>query len=289
MELFKSFQINIPFSEALEQMLAYSKFMKKLLSKNRSYQDAEAIHLNASCSAILQTNIPRKQKDPGSVTISVTIGKVNVGKTLVDLGVSVSLMPLSLLRRIGGVQLKPTRMSLQLVDRSIKYQGVVEDILVKVDKFLIPLDFTVFDISEDVEIPLIFEGPFMRTTKMEIDMENGKLKVRVDNEEIQFDIFEAIYHPKDKGQCFQLDVLDEICEQTQLDGPLEMPADFVEGDQIKELIKTLDATNEILHLQEKLEDSQSGDNKSTFQMELKELPSHLKYVFGMKFRQTSNY
>ncbi|XP_019433582.1 PREDICTED: uncharacterized protein LOC109340359 [Lupinus angustifolius] len=247
-EVFKSLQINIPFFEALEQMPVCSKFMMELLSIKKSYQDIEDIHLNTSCSAILQSNIPKKQEDLGSVTIQVTIGKVNVGKALVDLGASVSLVQISLKRRMGGVQLKPTRMSLQLADRFIKYpEGVCEEVLVKVDRFLIPVDFTVIDISEDVEIPLILGRPFMRIVKMEIYMENGKLKVCVDNEEIQFDIFQVMHHLKNKGQCFQIDVLDGICEQPQLDEPLEMSTDFVEEDQIKELIKTLDANRSSLY------------------------------------------
>ncbi|XP_019460051.1 PREDICTED: uncharacterized protein LOC109359809 [Lupinus angustifolius] len=137
---------------------------------------------------------------------------MSIGKALVDLGASVSLMPLSMMKTIGGIQLKPTRMSLQLADRSVKYhEGVLEDVLVKVDKFLIPIDFAVIDISEDMEIPLILGRPFMRTTKMGIEMENGKLLVRVADDEIEFDIFHAMQHPKDKGKCPQVDVIEEIC------------------------------------------------------------------------------
>ncbi|XP_019434616.1 PREDICTED: uncharacterized protein LOC109341219 [Lupinus angustifolius] len=142
------------------------------------------------------------------MTILVTIGNVSVGKALVDLGASVSLMPLSMMKRIGGIQLKPTRMSLQLTDRSIKYpKGVAEGLLVKVDRFLISVDFAIIDIIEDAEIPLILGRPFMKTTKKGIDMENGKLLVRVADDEMEFDIYHAMHHPKDKGQCLQLDVI----------------------------------------------------------------------------------
>ncbi|XP_019431195.1 PREDICTED: uncharacterized protein LOC109338416 [Lupinus angustifolius] len=209
MEIFKTLQINIPFVEALEQMPIYSKFMKELLPKKRSYQEKEVVSLNVTCSAVLQANIPHKSKDPGSVTISVTIGNVPVGKAVVDLGAIVCLMPLSMMKRIRGIQLKPTRMSLQLVDRSIKYpEGVAEDVLVKVDKFSILVHFAVINITEDTEIPLILGRPFIRTTKMGIDMENGKLLVRVADDEVEFDIFHAMHHPKDKGQCLQVDVIE---------------------------------------------------------------------------------
>ncbi|XP_019447335.1 PREDICTED: uncharacterized protein LOC109350564 [Lupinus angustifolius] len=207
-------QINIPFSEAWEKMSIYSKFMKELLSKKWSYQEKEVVSLNANCSAVLQANIPHKSKVPGSVTILVTIGNVSIGKALVDLGASVSMMSLSMIKRIGGIQLKPTRMSLQLADRSIKYpEGVAEDVLVKVDKFLIPVDFIVIDITEDTKILLILGRPFMRTEKMGIDMENGKLVVRVANDENEFHIFHAMHHPKHKGKYLQLDVVEEICAE----------------------------------------------------------------------------
>ncbi|XP_019421222.1 PREDICTED: uncharacterized protein LOC109331253 [Lupinus angustifolius] len=204
-------------------MSIYSKFMKELLSKKRSYQEKEVVSLNATCSVVLQANIPHKSKDSGSVTIPVTIGNVSVGKALVDLGSSVSLMPMPMIKRIGGIQLKPIRMSLPLADRSIKYpKGVVEDVLVKVDKFLIPIDFAVID------------KVFMRTAKMGIDMENGKLLVRVADDEIEFHIFHVMHHPKDKGQCLHLDVIEKNCaEHPQPDKSSEMQENRVEEEIIK--------------------------------------------------------
>ncbi|XP_019435877.1 PREDICTED: uncharacterized protein LOC109342327 [Lupinus angustifolius] len=279
MEIFKTLQINIPFAEALEQMPIYSKFMKELLTKKRSYQEKEVVSLNATCSAILQTNIPHKSKDLGSVTIPVTIGNVSVGKALVDLGASVSLMPLSMMERIGGIQLKPTWMSLQLADRSIKYpEGVADDVLVKVDKFLILIDFAVIDIIKDKEIPLILGRPFMRTTKMGIDMENGKLLVRVADDEIEFDIFHAMHHPKDKGQCLQLDVIEEICaEQPQPDNPSEMEEKIVEEEVIRHF------SDELL-----LHHNPNGPAEKESKLELKELPPHLKCLFKWEHQQSSH-
>jgi len=90
-----------------------------------------------------------------------------------------------MLKRIGDVEVRPTRMTLQLADRSIKHPyGIVEDLLVKVDKFLFPVDFVVIDIEEDLEVPLILGRPFMKTAKVIIDVDKGKLKVCVENEEV---------------------------------------------------------------------------------------------------------
>ncbi|XP_020235394.1 uncharacterized protein LOC109815165 [Cajanus cajan] len=160
MELFKKLQINIPFSEALEQMPTYAKFMKDLLTKKRKFIEQEIIELEAGCSAIIQKNLPPKFKDPGSFTIPITIGDLSVGRALLDLGESINLMPLSMLDRVGQVVVKPTRMTLQLADRSIKYPyGVIENMLVKVDKFIFPADFVVMDMEEDSVIPIILGGP----------------------------------------------------------------------------------------------------------------------------------
>ena len=114
------------------------------------------MELEAGCSAIIQKAIPHKSCDPGSFTLPITVRNLYVGKTLLDLGASINLIPLSMLRRIGEVEVRPTRMTLQLADRSIKRPyDIVEDLLVKVDKFLFPVDFVVMNIEEDVDVPLI--------------------------------------------------------------------------------------------------------------------------------------
>lgn len=80
LELFKKLQIDIPFSEALEQMPAYAKFMKDILSKKRRINDEETIQLDANCSAIIQRRLPKKEQDPGRVTLPVAIGTTKVGQ-----------------------------------------------------------------------------------------------------------------------------------------------------------------------------------------------------------------
>ena len=83
-----------------------------------------------------------------------------MGKALLDLGASINLIPLSMLKKIGELEIKPTRVTLQLADRSIKYlHGVVEDVLVKVDKFLFLVDFVIMEMEEDIEVPLVLGRP----------------------------------------------------------------------------------------------------------------------------------
>nr|KYP40310.1 hypothetical protein KK1_038352 [Cajanus cajan]KYP40313.1 hypothetical protein KK1_038356 [Cajanus cajan] len=159
--------------------------MKYLLNKKKKFIEQEIIKLEAGCSAIIQKNLPPKFKDPGSFTIPITIGDLSVGRALLDLGASINLMPLSMLDRVGHVVLKPTHMTLQLADRSIKYPyGVIENMLVKVDKFTFPADFVILDMEEDSTVPIILGRPFMKTARTFIDVGDGELKLRVQDEVI---------------------------------------------------------------------------------------------------------
>ncbi|XP_063942853.1 uncharacterized protein LOC135150473 [Daucus carota subsp. sativus] len=164
LEVFKKLQINIPFAEALEQMPSYAKFMKGILSRKLKLEDLEIVALTEECSAVLQQKLPSKLKDPGSFTIPCTIGPLSFDKCLCDLGASINLMPLSVFKKLGLPEPKPTNMYLQLADRSITYpRGIVEDVLVKVDKLIFPADFVVLDFEEDKKIPIILGRPFLAT------------------------------------------------------------------------------------------------------------------------------
>jgi len=91
-------------------------------------------------------------------------------------------------------------MTLQLTDQSIKCPyGVVEDVLMKVDKFTFPVDFVIHDMEENIEISLILGTPFMKTAKVIIDVNGGKLKIRDQEEEVNFRMSEGIHNlePKD--------------------------------------------------------------------------------------------
>ena len=175
LDIFKWLQINVPFMEAIEEMPTYAKFMKDLITKKRKFKD-KSVELEAGCSAIIQKSLPHKTKYPGSFSIPVTIGALPVRKALLDLGASINLMSLSMLKWIGDLEVKPTRMTLQLADRSLKFSyGVAEDVLVKVDKFVFPVDFVIMDIEEDLEVPLILGRPLMKTARVIIDVDNGQL------------------------------------------------------------------------------------------------------------------
>ncbi|XP_058733055.1 uncharacterized protein LOC131604642 [Vicia villosa] len=178
LEMFKKLELNIPFLEALDQMPTYAKFMKDIISKKQTI-DSDPIILTETCSAILQgMKIPVKKRDRGSVTIPCTIGDRSFKKALIDLGASVSLMPLSIYKRLGIGKVQDTRMTLQFADQSVKRPyGVVEDVLVKIDKFVFPklplervLSLSIFEEAEvidekDSEVLAMMETSFVKNAR----------------------------------------------------------------------------------------------------------------------------
>ncbi|KAK8931033.1 hypothetical protein KSP39_PZI016254 [Platanthera zijinensis] len=168
-------------------MPKYAKYLKDLLTNKKKLENLSHVTLNDECSAVLTNGLPKKISDPGSFSIPCVFGDLFVKHALADLGASINLMPFSLFKKLGIGSLNPTRMSIQLADRSVKYPlGIVEDVLVKVDKFIFPVDFVILDIKEDVEVPLILGRPFLATSRAIIDVSNGKLFLRVGDDEVIF-------------------------------------------------------------------------------------------------------
>ncbi|KAL2542861.1 Aspartic peptidase domain containing protein [Abeliophyllum distichum] len=177
-----------------------------MLSKKRKPDENETVALTEECSAILLNKLPPKLKDPGSFKLPCTIGEFYNFNALCDLGASVNLMPLSVYRRLGLGKVKATSVSLQLADRSIKYpRGVVEDVVIKVDKFFFPVDFIVLDIEEDQNMPVILGRPFLATSRALIDVEKGELSLRVQDEQAVFSMYTIPEQPIGLEECFRVD------------------------------------------------------------------------------------
>ena len=200
MEVFKKLHINISFANALEHMPIYVKFMKDILSRKIRLSEFEIVNLTKECSAILKRKLPQKLKDPGSFTNPCKIVNSIFERALCDLGASINLMPLSIFRQLRLSEARPTTVTLQLADRSLKHsRGVIEDVLVKVDKFIFPADFIVLDMEEDKEIPIIWGRPFLATGRAMIDVRKGELKLRVQDDEVRFSVFNVVRHPAERG------------------------------------------------------------------------------------------
>ncbi|XP_050915366.1 uncharacterized protein LOC127130390 [Lathyrus oleraceus] len=221
LELFKKLEINIPLLEVHEQMPTYAKFMKDIISK-RCTIDANPIILTETCSAILQgMKIPMKKKDRGAVTIPCTIGDRSFKKDFIDLAASVILMSLSIYKKLGIWVVQDTRTTLQFADHSVKKPyGIVEDVLVKIYKFVFPVDFVILEMPEDEEIPLILGRPFLETGKCLINIEEGIMTLKVYVEEFKIDVRNTMKYKDDICTSHTIEVLDQVITY---DSPLSAP------------------------------------------------------------------
>ncbi|XP_076896197.1 uncharacterized protein LOC143549082 [Bidens hawaiensis] len=261
LELFKQLHINLPFLDALKEMPKYAKFLKEVLSNKKKLEELSCVTLNEECSAVLQNKMPKKMTDPDSFTIPCLIGSLSVSNALADLGASINLMPYSVFAKLDLGEPKPTRMSIQLADRSVKYpRGIVENMLVKIDKFVFPVDFVILDMDEDKNVPLILGRPFLAIARALIDVCTGRLTLRVGDEE---------------DTCEEYSLYTQLCV-----GGI---SDLVSGPLFEELVCGVD--HEPPECLERIEDvDRVAEPKAKPSVvdppsiELKELLSHLEYA-----------
>ncbi|XP_015960707.1 uncharacterized protein LOC107484670 [Arachis duranensis] len=205
-EVFKKLEINIPLAEALEQMPLYVKFLKEIINKKRSWQEKETVLLTKECRALIQKGLPPKLEDLGSFLLPCTIGSMIINKAMCDLGASINLMRYSLVRKLCIEEVKPIQMSLELVDKLVICpRGVIENLLVKVDKFIFPADFVVLDSDEDEGDSIILGRPFLATARAIIDVEQGELTLRMHDESITLNVFPETQLIDEKKNCMETD------------------------------------------------------------------------------------
>ncbi|XP_070040900.1 uncharacterized protein [Nicotiana tomentosiformis] len=208
-DMMKSLSINLPLVEALEQMSGYAKIMKDLVTKKRS-MNCEMIKMTYQVSVIVHSMDP-KLEDPGAFTIPCTIGSVDFAKALCDLGVSINLMPYFMFKTLGIRQPRPTSMRLQMAYRTMKKPlGIIDDVLVRVDKFILPADFVILDCEVDYEVPIILGRPFLDTGKDLVDVEAGELTFRVGDEKVAFHVYKSIGQPNSNEVCSFMDLVTEV-------------------------------------------------------------------------------
>ncbi|XP_070025946.1 uncharacterized protein [Nicotiana sylvestris] len=186
-QIMKSLSITVPLVEALEQMPDNEKFMKDLMTKKRS-MNFETIKVAYQVSAILHSMAP-KLENPGAFTIHCIIGSVEFAKAFCDLGKSINLIPYSVFKTLGVGKPRPTSMRLQMADRTMNRPlGVIEDVLVCVDKFILAVDFIILYFEVDYEVSIILGRPFLSTRKSLCDVEAGEHTLWVGDEKVVTDV-----------------------------------------------------------------------------------------------------
>nr|XP_027086604.1 uncharacterized protein LOC113708340 [Coffea arabica] len=174
LEVFRKVEINIPLLDAIKQVPKYAKFLRDLCVNRRRLRGDERVIVGKNVSAVLQRKLPPKCGDPGMFTIPCKIGNTVIRRAMLDLGASINVMPKSIYASLKLGPLKETGIIIQLADRTNAYlDGLVEDVLVKVNDLVFPADFYVLDMDDDHSpdpSPLLLGRPFMSTAQTKIDV-----------------------------------------------------------------------------------------------------------------------
>ncbi|XP_061343768.1 uncharacterized protein LOC133289784 [Gastrolobium bilobum] len=277
LDILKQLHINIPLVDALEQMPKYVKFMKDVLSKKRGITEYETVKMTRESYEYLG-KLPPKIQDPGSFTIPCVIENTYQAKALCDLGASINLISSSIFKQLATGPEKPTTVTLQMADRSIvKPEGKVEDLLVKVDKFIFPADFIILDYEADIDVPIILGRSFLATGTAVINVQKGELTMRVHDDEVKFNVIKAMkFHDEDED-------LEECSAITLADNQINI------NPEVEEMVEGLQKEEQNCYLQERkpeplqiTEQEKQVKKPSSEQppdLELKPLPQHVKYAY----------
>ena len=119
--------VNQPLIESIKDDSNSVQFMQDLINQKENLEEMASVKLNARCSAVLRNELPPKEKDPGSFTLSCLIVKLEIRNALADLGASISIMPYSMFLHLGVGSLKPIKMDIEMADKSMQSpKGIVE-------------------------------------------------------------------------------------------------------------------------------------------------------------------
>ncbi|GJX17629.1 reverse transcriptase domain-containing protein, partial [Tanacetum coccineum] len=244
-QIFQDLRFDISFADALLLMPRFAPTIKSLLMNKEKLLELAKIPLNENCSAMLLKKLLEKLGDPGKFLIPCNFPGMDVCHALADLGASINLMPLSIWKKLSLPELTPTRMTLELADRSITHpKGLAEDIFVKVRNFHFPTDFVVVDFEADPRVPLILGRSFLRTSRALIDVYEGELVLRDGNEQITFHVNGTSKHPQ-KHKNESIKMVNDACkdsfkrftdEPTQVCPP---PSEDVNNEKEKQEVKNL--------------------------------------------------
>ncbi|KAA3459066.1 Retrovirus-related Pol polyprotein from transposon opus [Gossypium australe] len=286
MDVLKQLHINIPLVEALEQMPNYVKFIKDILSKKHGLWEFETIALTEGCTAMLMNKLPLKLKDLGSFNIPCSIGNHYICNILCDLGASINLMPMSVFRKLGIRKLADCFYA--------HLKGKFEDVLVRVDKVIFLVDFIILECEANKEVPIILGRPFLVTGRTLIDVQKGELTIRVNDQQITFNVFDAMKCEDIDEDCYTIRIIDtEVKEELTKfcynnSNNKANSIELNEEELIEELSELMEAKQlengamrsfEFLNLSECSFKPPRPSIEYHPTLEMKPLPLHLNYVY----------
>ena len=245
--------------------------------------------------------MPEKLDDPGKFFVPCAIGKVKFNYALCDLGANVSLMPKLVFDKLGVGELKPTKITLQLTDQSVKHPiGIVEDLPIQIGKYFMPIDFVVVYMEEDTQTPLLLGRPFLNTAKAVIEVHKGKISFQIADETITFRIGRTMQYPADNSPVCKVDYIDELVQEMMHINPGEISEVVEEVNEIDASTQSLEPPTEQKNQEETAQADEQDEQSKTDQdavetaesfplppeipdevpkLDLKPLPSSLRYKF----------
>nr|GEZ19986.1 reverse transcriptase domain-containing protein [Tanacetum cinerariifolium] len=299
-QIFHDLHFDISFADALLLMPKFSSTIKSLLANKDKLFELAKVPLNENCSAMLLKNLPEKLGVPGKFLITCDFPGMEVCRALADLGARINLMPLSIWKKLSLSELTPTRMTLELADRSItRPKGVAEDVFVKVGNFHFLTNFVVVDFEADPRVPLILGRSFLRIGRALIDVYGKEITLRYNPKSSNPTL---VSDPSISKSDFSKELIVKSSSPTltpfrESDFFLEEIEDFLNDDLIPTGIENsmYDPEGDILFLEKLLNEdpfqlplmdlklAEETKAKSFVEkppeLELKELPSHLEYAF----------
>ncbi|GKA30700.1 reverse transcriptase domain-containing protein [Tanacetum coccineum] len=193
LKMFKQLHLEIGLKDALVEMPKFNKWLSSLLRNKEKLEEIAITTVNADCSAIIMNKVSEKLEDPGKFLIpelALTFYKNSIGL------------------KLGLEALTPTRMTLELANRSITHpMGIAEDVVVRVDGFTFFADFVVVNFEPDPRVPIILGRPFLRTAKALIDLYEETLTLRIGKEELVY-YADKYKKNKDKNVVHTISVID---------------------------------------------------------------------------------
>nr|GEX52492.1 DNA-directed DNA polymerase [Tanacetum cinerariifolium] len=253
-QIFHDLHFDISFADALFLMPKFASTIKSLLANKDKLFELAKVPLNENCSAMLLKKLPKKLGDPGKFLIPCDFPRMEVCHALADLRASINLMPLSIWKKLSLPELTPTRMTLELADRSItRPKGVAENVFVKVEKFHFPTDFVVVDFEakscSNLREPIVKSSSPTLTPFGESDFFLEEIEDFLNDDSIPTEIENFMCDP-------EVDIL--FLEKLLNDDPFQLPP---------------------MDLRLAKESKEKSSVEEPPELELKELPSHLEYAF----------
>ncbi|XP_023751176.2 uncharacterized protein LOC111899567 [Lactuca sativa] len=169
----------------------------------------------AKVAELVLDELPEKKGDPGSISIPCQFGNILATQVLTNSGASINLMPYSFFEKLNLPEPRTINMKIHLADKTIiRLRGVCEDLLIKVDKFVFPVDFVVLDMEEDPKIPIILGRPFLNTACALIDVCESTLTLRVGDKSVVFKAIQEIKQEETrKEEVSSIDLDDELLQK----------------------------------------------------------------------------